>query len=104
MMNHLTNRNLLPVDSDAVLDVLTRRQHLHPHKPLRDALQATIDELNCCPVAIERAMQWLQLEWDQPIGRLRRTEIMQLARVIHRMWQQAQNQPQRQSQAQSSAG
>jgi hypothetical protein len=96
MLNHLTTRNLAAADADAVLNVLTQRQHLHPHQPLRDALQATIDELRCCPVAVERAMHWLQLDWNQPVGRLRRTELMQLARVIHRFWTQSNAQTQAQ--------
>jgi hypothetical protein len=88
MLNHLTTRNFTVPDADAVLNILTQRQHLHPHQPLREALEATIDELHCCPAAVERAMQWLQLDWNQPVGRLRRTELVQLARVIHRFWTQ----------------
>ena len=77
--------------------MLTRRQFLQPHTPLRDALASTIEELQCCPDAVERAMQWLGLNWDQPIGRMRRTELMQLARAIHRLWNHAEAQKQAQS-------
>ena len=79
-------RKLLKYDADNVLEVLTRRQHLNPHAPLSGVLRDTIDELNCCPDAVCRAMERLQLDWRLPVGRLRRTELTQLARSIHRLW------------------
>jgi hypothetical protein len=82
-------RRLLSVDADGVLEVLTRRQHLQPHAPLAAVLRETILELRCCPEAVRRAMQWLQLDPQRPVGRLRRTELTQLARTIYRMWRQA---------------
>jgi len=97
MINASGSTNFIGIEAEAVLDVLTRRQFLQPHTSLRDVLASTIDEMHCCPLAIERAMQWLGLKWDQPIGRMRRTELMQLARVIHRLWNHAEAQKQAQS-------
>ena len=88
-MTGQTSRKVLSIEDEQILQVLTRRQFTHPHAPLREALSATIEELGCCPVAIDSAMRWLQLNWDQPIGRLRRTELTQLARSIHRFWRQS---------------
>ena len=82
-------RRLLGVDEETVLQVLTRRQHTHPLATLADVLRDTIDELGCCPDAVRRAMEWLQLDWKLPVGRLRRTELTQLARSIYRLWRQA---------------
>jgi hypothetical protein len=100
-------QNLVGVDADVVVQALTRRQFVRPHQPLREALTEVIDELHCCPAAVERAVQWLQVGWDQPIGRLRRTEVIQLARVIHRFWNESEaerrQQPQHQPASHESA-
>lgn len=39
-----------------------------------------------CPAAASRALAWLDLAADRPIGRLRRAELIQLARSTHRFW------------------
>jgi len=83
------HRILNHCDSETILEVLTRRQHLRPHAPLSDVLRDTIEEIGCCPEAVRRAMQRLQLDWNKPVGRLRRTELTQLARSIYRIWRQA---------------
>jgi hypothetical protein len=82
-------RKLMAVDDDQILSVLTRRQFTYPHASLRQVLEETIEEIGCCPVAVDSAMQWLAIDWDQPIGRLRRTELTQLARSIYRFWRQS---------------
>jgi hypothetical protein len=71
-----------------MLDAFSTYQHLHPHEPLADALAQVRDEQGICPNAIEAAIQWLELDPTKAIGRLRRTELMQLARSIHRFWRQ----------------
>src|SRR5947199_9619138 len=101
---HMTRsqlRKLLGADSEMVLEALTRRQHLHPHAPLEQVLRETIDELHCCPQAVRRAVEWLELDRQMPIGRLRRTELTQLARSIYRLWRQSVTQSVTQSAAQA---
>lgn len=88
-MNRQQIRKLQSVNDEQILDVLTRRQFTHPHTPLRAVLAETVDEIGCCPVAVERAMTWLQVDWEQAVGRLRRTELTQLARSIDRFWRQS---------------
>src|SRR5687767_7973226 len=87
------NRSLLrsPGDSgmDDLLEALTTQQHLGPHEPLGASLSLIADALGVCPQAVNHALAWLQVDPATPIGRLRRTELMQLARSIHRFWQQA---------------
>jgi hypothetical protein len=79
-----------PVNADvgAILSHLTDRQHVHPHATVGSVLGETTEQLGCCPVAIEQALEWLGVEPTRAIGRLRRTELMQLANAVHRFWRQ----------------
>ena len=72
---------------DSIVELFTNRQHLHPHLQVREVLEQATAELGCCPIAIERATQWLNLDTTRSIGRLRRSELLQLARSVHRFWQ-----------------
>jgi hypothetical protein len=85
-MNRSFLRPVPSADSDAILNILTTRQHLSPHEPLEEALRSVIDGLGCCPAAVQNATQWLKVDPAQAIGRLRRTELMQLAKAVHRFW------------------
>jgi len=51
-------------------------------------LEAVRQRLAICPDAVAQAVAWLQLDGRQSIGRLRRTELMQVAQSIHRFWRQ----------------
>lgn len=77
------------VDSDHILQDLTVRQHLRPHGGLEDVLSASAQSLGYCPRAAFHAMRWLEIDPSTSVGRLRRTELTQLARSIHRFWQHA---------------
>jgi len=89
-MNRQRLAGKLPdVDPDAILNHLTSRQHLHPHRAVRAVLDETTEAFGCCPRAIERGIEWLGIEPDRAIGRLRRSEIVQLARAVHRFWMQS---------------
>ena len=74
--------------SDRVVNLLTTRQHLRPHQPVRDVLQSAMDHLGCCPIAVRRAVEWLQIDPATPVGRLRRSELIQLGKSISRFWRQ----------------
>ena len=94
-MTHSFIRRLLNADFQDLLDKLTTRQHLNPHEPVGDVLARTVECLGVCPKAIAAATQWLSLDPSTPIGRLRRTELTQLARSVHRFWrQQRETKPQ----------
>jgi hypothetical protein len=84
----LSGRNPLDVDSDVILAHLTSRQHLHPHMPLAQILEQTTELFGCCPAAIQRGIQWLGIDPARAVGRLRRSELVQLARAVHRFWMQ----------------
>lgn len=85
-MNRTFLRRLVSSGSIDLVESLTARQYLLPHQPLAEALRAAADELGCCPQAVDRAVRWLQIDASQPVGRLRRSELLQLARSIQRFW------------------
>ena len=89
-MNRWLFRRLLVSECESLLGVLSTRQHLRPHESVGDALSHLTSELGVCPNAIDAALGWLELDPTQSIGRLRRTELTQLARSIHRFWRQQQ--------------
>jgi hypothetical protein len=89
-----TPRPLLNEEFDRLLEVLTTRQHLRPHEPIEQSLTHTVELMDVCPNAIAQALGWLQIDTSTLIGRLRRTELTQLARSIHRFWRQAAPTPQ----------
>jgi hypothetical protein len=93
-MNQWMLRRLMHADLDNLLEALTTRQYLRPHEPVADALAHVVDAVGVCPGAVEQAVRWLGLDAARtPVGRLRRTELTQLARSIHRFWRQASPQP-----------
>lgn len=75
--------------AEQILDLLTTRQHLRPHQSIGEVAGIVINTLGACPIAVDRALSWLELSRSAPVGRLRRTELMQLARSIHRFWRAA---------------
>jgi hypothetical protein len=87
--SNLASRRLLEEEFDRLLELLTKQQYLSPHEPLAHALARSIECMEVCPNAIEQAVAWLQIDPSTSIGRLRRTELTQLARSIHRFWRQA---------------
>ena len=73
-------------DADGILRELTLRQYLTPHRPLGHALGEVVERLGVCPDAAARAMSRLDLDPARPIGRLKRGELVQLARTLFRLW------------------
>jgi hypothetical protein len=78
-----------PADGDRIVDVLSEEQFLKPHQSVETAMAAVVDRLGVCPGAAEEAIRSLGIELGTSVGRLRRTELMQLARTVHRFWRQA---------------
>jgi hypothetical protein len=88
-MNRETTRHTSDTDSEAILETLSTHQYLRPHQPVSIALGAASESVGFCPGAAEQAIQWLGIPPGTPIGRLRRTELTQLARSIERFWRRA---------------
>jgi hypothetical protein len=81
-------RRLLLNECESLLNALSTRQHVRPHEPVGESLSRVGSQLGVCPDAAAQALRWLELDGGKSIGRLRRTELMQLARSIHRFWRQ----------------
>jgi hypothetical protein len=81
-------RFLATGDAERLVQALSNQQFLKPHQSVEDALGAVVDELGVCPEAARVAMETLQVEAATPVGRMRRTELMQLARTLSRLWRQ----------------
>ena len=82
-------RRLRRPGADDILRDLTDRQHLSPHRPVGQVLAAAATAVGFCPQAGEAAVAWLQINPAAAVGRLRRTELAQLARCIHRIWRRS---------------
>jgi hypothetical protein len=72
------------LSADHVLAALTARQHVRPHGAVAEELAHVCNQLGICPVTAERAARWLEVPADEKLGRLRRTQVVQLARCLHR--------------------
>lgn len=82
-------RRLRGVNAENLLEFLTERQYVAPRSGVKAALDLATDRLGVCPKAAARALAWLEIDPASPIGRLRRTELTQLARCLHRFTKQA---------------
>jgi hypothetical protein len=82
-------RRLKTPDSDEILNDLSNRQHLFPRRALSQVLAESAEAIGFCPAAAARSVAWLQLDGSAAIGRLRRTELAQLARCVYRFWRQS---------------
>ena len=76
-------------NADGILRELTTRQHLTPHRPVEQVVAETAERVGVCMVAADRALDRLQLDRSRSIGRLRRGELIQLARGMYRLWARA---------------
>lgn len=83
-MSRTLIRRLIQTTADAILDALTQLQHMRPHLRLDAALLRTQESLRLPAHAVQPTRQRLELDPHTPIGRLRRTELIQLARAIER--------------------
>ena len=88
-MNASDEIRLRETDADRILQDLSERQYVQPHQPLGRTLLSSCAALGFCPGAADTALAWLQLDPARAVGRLRRTELIQLARSIHRFWRQS---------------
>lgn len=78
---------------EEILSFLSTRQFVRPHRSVADVMDELHTTTGACEVAINRAINWLDLNASTKIGRLRRSELMQLARSVHRFWRVALHQP-----------
>jgi hypothetical protein len=81
-----SSKHPLGTDAEGILEELTTRQHLTPQRTLGEVVAETVESAGVCPDAAKRALTWLNLSPDRSIGRLRRGELIQLARSMYRFW------------------
>ena len=82
-------RHATVAHANQILESLSRQQHLHPHQSLTEAIAHAAGKIGFCAGAGEQALNWLGLDGTRSIGRLRRTELTQLAQSIDRFWRQS---------------
>jgi hypothetical protein len=85
-MPHQANRDRV----QDILSTLSEWQYLRPHRPLSDVIADAVAKLGICPDAAQRAVDRLEMDASHPVGRLRATELTQLARCMQRMWDAAE--------------
>lgn len=88
-MDYAYQRFLAAGDSDRLVESLSRQQFISPHQSVAEAIDAVVGELEVCPEAARHALESLGVDAAMRVGRLRRTELMQLGRAIYRFWRQA---------------
>lgn len=81
-------RQLILLSAEMIQEALMRHQYLRPHQPLRTVLADVASEFAVAPDVVNRTMDWLGVDATRPIGRVRRSELTQLARSLHRHWRQ----------------
>jgi len=77
-------RRLVLTNADTMLNMLTQRQFVDPHRPVSAVLMQVLTELNAPPEARLATLNRLGLEPTIKIGRLKRCQLTQLARVLFR--------------------
>ena len=86
-------RSRADLEAGHLLEQLSQRQFVAPHRRVGDVLAEVQKTLHIDPEAATGAVQKLQLDPNRSIGRLGRTELTQLARSLYRHWQQSQIEP-----------
>ena len=81
----MTGSELPRLDADELLRTLSTRQHLHPHRPLGDALADLAGTCGLCTAAAASVIARLGLDANRAIGRLTRSQLAHLARVVARL-------------------
>lgn len=85
-MTYSQLRRFVQINVETLLESLTQKQFTHPHRSVASVLQETAEALGGCPAEGAKVMLRLGISAETAIGRLRRTEIMQLSRALHRQW------------------
>ena len=77
------------VEIDQIASEITQQQHLRPHQTIAEAIERAQVSSGHWLSDAGQAIQSLNIDAERQIGRLKRTEIVQLARDIYSYWQQA---------------
>jgi hypothetical protein len=72
-----------------IADALEQRQYTHPHQLVRDALEEIRESVGFGDDIASEALERMGVNTEAQIGRLRHTELLQLARSIARFWRES---------------
>jgi len=86
-------RSLVQVRAETILETLTQQQFLHPHRAIGAVLRETLPQLGASVKDGATVMDRLGLDPEIAVGRLRRTEITQLSRALHRQARHGSDNP-----------
>jgi hypothetical protein len=82
---HFATRPAPPTSAaDRLIDLLSERQHLRPHEGVATATAHAASLLGIASEVAAKAIEQLGLDGARAVGRLRRTELMQLGRAVYR--------------------
>ncbi len=84
MSDRSNAQRLLTSQAETLLVALTVQQYTLPHTPTKRALASVARQEALCSQAVDRALSWLDIDGTKSLGRLRRTELVQLARCLQR--------------------
>lgn len=85
-MDRTILRRLKASDSEQILELLTMCQYLRPRKPVADVLTEVATGLGLTLSSIRSAADRMELDVSQSVGRLKREQLEQLARLTHRLY------------------
>ena len=72
-----------------IIERLQVEQFIRPHQTVGEAMERAREVIGFCPDAAAHALRWLEIDPRGKVGRLRRTELLQLARCVGRAWSEA---------------
>lgn len=72
-----------------IIEQLQTEQFIRPHQAVAEAMERARQVIGFCPDAAAHALRWLEIDATVKVGRLRRTELLQLARCLERAWSAA---------------
>src|SRR5687768_5178749 len=70
----------------SIIERLQAEQFIRPHQTVGEAMERAREAIGFCPDAAAHALRWLEIDARGKVGRLRRTELLQLARCLQRAW------------------
>lgn len=70
--------------AEQILEILSRRQFVSPHRSVGLTVADTADDIGACPTMAAAVLVRLEIPAELPVGRIRRCQLFQLARVLER--------------------
>lgn len=87
-----TRRRSKAVDVESILEDLTRRQFVAPHRPVEEILTELAASHGLTLACVRKAAARLSIAPGHSIGRLLRAEVIQLAQAVYRVHQHGMQQ------------